>query len=201
MKNKIKEHFKKEDPILFAVLSKMSLTEEILPPLSKNYFQSLCRSIIGQQLSRKAAQNIFDRFIKLFKEKNVTSENLLKIKDKDIRIAGLSYSKIKYLKDLAGKIVKNELKINKIDTLKNEEVIIELTKVKGIGRWTAEMFLMFSLSREDVFSNGDLGLKKGIQKIYKLKKLPTLKQMEKLSKKWIPYRTYASRILWRSLEI
>jgi len=87
-----------------------------------------------------------------------------------------------------------------LDELDNGAVVEELTKVKGIGPWTAEMFLMFSLAREDVFSYGDLGLRKAIQKLYKLKKEPTNKQMEQITKKWSPYRTYASRILWKSLE-
>ena len=91
--------------------------------------------------------------------------------------------------------------MQKINEKSDEDVIVELTKIKGIGRWTAEMFLMFTLGREDIFSYGDLGLRKGIMKLYGYKKEPTEQQMEKLATRWKPYRTYAARILWRSLEI
>jgi len=126
---------------------------------------------------------------------------LLKLSDKKIRSCGTSNSKVSFLKDLAAKVLKNDLKLNKLDKLSDDLVIKELTKVKGIGPWTAEMFLMFTLGREDIFSHGDLGLKNAIKKLYKFKKEPTRKQIEKIVEIWKPYRTYASRILWKSLEI
>ena len=125
----------------------------------------------------------------------------MKIPDQKIRDAGLSWAKVKYLKDLADKVKNKVIHLEKLDTLSNEEVITELTKVKGIGPWTAEMFLMFTLGREDVFSHGDLGLKNAIKKLYGFKKDPTRKQVEKIIARWTPYKTYACRILWKSLEI
>jgi DNA-3-methyladenine glycosylase II len=117
-----------------------------------------------------------------------------------MRDQGISWAKIKYIKDLAQKVVDHEVDLVQIETLSDEEVIIALTKVKGIGRWTAEMFLMFALARPDIFSTGDLGLKRAIQKLYGLKVEPDEKKLLQLSKKWSPYRTYAARILWRTLD-
>lgn len=117
-----------------------------------------------------------------------------------MRSVGLSGQKARYIQDLAQKVTNKELVLEKLNMLENEEIINELVKVKGVGRWTAEMFLMFALRREDIFSYGDLGLRKAIQKLYGLKKEPTQKQAEKIAKNWIPYRTYACRILWKSLS-
>ena len=121
--------------------------------------------------------------------------------DEKIRSTGPSWSKVSYIKNIARAVVSGNLDLQKINEKSDEDVIVELTKIKGIGRWTAEMFLMFTLGREDIFSYGDLGLRKGIMKLYGYKKEPTVKQMEKLTNRWKPYRTYAARILWRSLEI
>jgi DNA-3-methyladenine glycosylase II len=189
-------HFKNSDTALHEAslkISKLTLSPHPDP------FLRLCRSIVGQQLSVKAAQTIFERFEKLFKQK-INSKELLEIPDEKLRGAGLSYQKVKYLKDLAAKTISGEIDLHDLNTKENEEIILELTKIKGIGVWTAEMFLMFSLGRTDVFSYGDLGLQNAIMKLYKLKQKPTVKQMEKLSKKWIPYRTFAAMILWRSLD-
>lgn len=109
--------------------------------------------------------------------------------------------KASFIKDLARKIIDGTVDFKKMDAWSDEEVIEHLVRVKGIGRWTAEMFLMFSLRREDVFSYGDLGLRNAMQKIYKMKKHPTPRQAEKISEKWRPYRTLASRYLWASLEV
>lgn len=196
MFEKALEHFEKNDSVLHeAGLKVETLTLSIHP----DPFLRLCRSIVGQQLSVKAAQTIFGRFESLFKH-GVSPKELLKISDEKLRGAGLSYQKIKYLKDLATKTISGEIDLHNLNTKENEEIIVELTKIKGIGVWTAEMFLMFSLGRPDVFSYGDLGLQNAIMKLYKLKQKPTEKQMEKFSKKWIPYRTFAAMILWRSLD-
>lgn len=195
MYKKALTHFKKNDPVLHEAGIKIeTLTLSIHP----QPFVRLCRSIIGQQLSVKAAQTIFDRFEKLF-EKGINPADLLKTQNDDLRSCGISYTKISYLKDLAHKTLSEEIDLHSLKNFSNEEVIETLVKVKGIGAWTAEMFLMFSLGRPDVFSSGDLGLRNAIQKLYKLKTKPTEKQIEKLTKKWSPYKTYASMILWRSL--
>jgi DNA-3-methyladenine glycosylase II len=156
-------------------------------------------SIVSQQLSVKASDTIWKRFKKLFGKKKITPDNLLKIEDEQIRAAGISYSKIKYMKGLSTMILKNELNLSAISTLSNEEVLLELTKVKGIGPWTAEMILMFSLGREDVFSLGDIGLRNAIAKLYNIDR-DDLKKVEKISETWKPYRTYAARYLWKSLD-
>ncbi|KKT38312.1 MAG: HhH-GPD family protein [Candidatus Gottesmanbacteria bacterium GW2011_GWB1_44_11c] len=113
---------------------------------------------------------------------------------------GMSHAKARYVRNLAEAIVSGELDVAHLDCLTDEDVIAKLSKVKGIGPWTSEMFLMFVLGREDVFSHGDLGLRKGIKKIYGLKKDPTKKKIENIISRWSPYKTYASRILWMSLE-
>lgn len=188
-------HFKKNDPVLHEAGIKI---DTIMLSIHPEPFVRLCRSILGQQLSVKAAQTIFDRFEKLF-EKGINPEDLLKNQNDNLRACGISYTKISYLKDLAHKTLSEEIDLHGLKNFSNKEVIETLVKVKGIGAWTAEMFLMFSLGRSDVFSYGDLGLRNAIQKLYKLKQKPTEKQMEKLTKKWSPYKTYASMILWRSL--
>lgn len=195
---KVFEHFRKSDPIIFELIKDIKELRALTR--SNNFFSDLCEAIINQQLSDKAARTIFNRFKKLFPKKIITAENLLKIPEIKIREVGTSWKKVAFMKNLAEKVVKLEINLEKLEELENELVIAELTKLHGIGRWTAEMFLMFSLAREDIFSAGDLGLRRGIQKVYKLKKEPTPKQIEKISKKWSPYRTYAALILWRSVD-
>ena len=201
MDDKAQRHFKKADPILFKVLDKViKLDGKIENPIRhpSDYFEDLCREIVNQQLSSKAGDTIFNRFKKLLHGK-ITPLEVVKIKGEKIRACGLSNSKVKYIKDLAQKIVDGEVDLAKLNKLSDEDVITELIKVKGIGKWTAEMFLMFSLGREDIFSHGDLGLKNAIKKLYSIEN-PTLEQVELITVKWSPYRTYASRILWRSLD-
>ncbi|MBI3379526.1 DNA-3-methyladenine glycosylase 2 family protein [Candidatus Gottesmanbacteria bacterium] len=195
---KVFEHFRKNDPLLFSYVKDIKSLKALSK--SNNFFSDLCEAIINQQLSDKAARTIFNRFKTLFPKEIITAKKLLKITDKKIREVGTSWKKVDFMKNLAGKVVKKEIELGKLENLKDQEVIIELTKLHGIGKWTAEMFLMFSLGREDVFSAGDLGLRRAMQKLYKMKKEPTLKQIEKISNKWSPYRTYAALILWRSVD-
>lgn len=195
---KVFEHFRQKDPVLFALIKNTKELKTLTR--SSNFFEDLCETIINQQLSDKAAATIFKKFKKLFPKGSITAVKLSKIPGKKIREAGTSWKKVEFMKNLAEKVVKAEINLKKLEELENEFVITELTKLHGIGRWTAEMFLMFSLGREDVFSAGDLGLRRAIQKAYKLKKEPNAKQIEKLSKVWSPYRTYAALILWRSMD-
>src|SRR5258708_1903236 len=165
-----------------------------------NLFEDIVGSIINQQLSGKAAATIFGRFKNLFKTKTFPKpQDVLKVPDEKMRACGISYSKIKYIKGLCLAIVDKSLNVKKIPDLSDEEVIIELTKIKGIGRWTAEMILIFSLKRPDVFSTGDLGLRTAVSRLYKLDQEDRVK-IEKLAKKWSPHRSLASWYLWRSLE-
>ena len=199
----ILKHFKKRDPKIHAVMENLNFDEWIKPYKStrgeNNYFLALCRSIVGQQLSGKAASSIYKRFADSFGRKVINPKNVLGKTDQELRDRGLSWAKVKYIKSLAEHVHSGELNLSKLDKLSDEEIITELTKVKGIGNWTVEMFLIFTLGREDVFSFGDLGLKKGIEKVYK-RKDPTIAQMERITKKWMPYRSYGTIALWHSLE-
>lgn len=186
------------DPILAQVIRRV---REPVWKLETDYFRSLVEAIISQQLSGKAADTIIGRFEKLFKKLPFTPKDILKLDKEQIRGVGISYGKVSYIQDVAEKALDQTLNFEKLLTLPDEDVIKHLIQVKGIGRWTAEMFLMFSLGREDVFSYGDQGIKNAMQKLYKLKKPPTPKQAEKISAKWKPYRSWACRYLWRSLEL
>jgi DNA-3-methyladenine glycosylase II len=187
------------DPILAKVIKRIELPER--KEKRANHFRSLVSSIINQQLSGKAADTIEKRFRSLFPDKKFPlPEDVLKMPASRLRRAGLSEMKVKYIKNLAKEIVNGKLDFRKLRCLENEEIIIEITKLKGVGRWTAEMFLMFSLNRPDVFSAGDFGLKKAIKNLYELEDLPDEKTANRLAKKWSPYRTLACRYLWASID-
>lgn len=198
MSAKARKHLQRVDPTLYSYVERI-----IIPDFSKRQdsFTELCDTIISQQLSGKAASTIFERFKTLFPNKKITVDRLLKLDDEKIRSCGTSWAKVRSLKDLAQKVENGVILLDSLDSMSDDEVKAHLVQIKGIGPWSAEMFLMFSLGREDIFSFGDLGLKKGIMKIYGLKKDPTVKQIERIISKWKPYRTYASRILWKSLEL
>ncbi|MBI5151793.1 MAG: DNA-3-methyladenine glycosylase 2 family protein [Candidatus Pacebacteria bacterium] len=197
-KKKILRHFEKIDPVLYALAQRVD-DFDIRP--TRDYFLDLCEAIISQQLAEKVGTTICTRFRTLFGNTPITATLVLQTPHKKIRSIGTSNAKVLFIKDLAQHIVDKRLQLENIESLSHEEIIQELTQVKGIGPWTAEMFLIFSLGREDVFSCGDLGLQRAIQRAYKYKKERTQKQLEKLSKKWSPYRSYACRILWESLEL
>lgn len=197
MKLSAEKHLSKVDPKFGELIKVVNLS--VQRKSRRTHFEALVEAIVSQQLSVKAADTIFFRFVALF-GKFPKPEQILKMMDSKLREVGLSYQKISYIKDLATKVLSKDLKLNTLSRLDNEAVITELVKVKGIGRWTAEMFLMFSLLRPDVFSSGDLGLRNAIIKLYKLKKPPTEKQLERITKKWSPHRTTASRYLWKSLN-
>ena len=168
-------------------------------PITKNPYESLVEAIITQQLSGKAADSISARFRDIY-GKFPKPADVLRTSDGKLRKAGLSYMKVSYIKDLSNKVESKELRLAYMKNLTDKEVIEQLTIVKGIGRWTAEMFLIFSLGRQDVLPVGDLGLKKGIQKLYSLSELPEKEEMEKIAQKWRPYRSVATWYLWRSLN-
>lgn len=196
MDKKVREHFRKVDPVLSRALADIGELEAMTTRVPKEYFSALCREIIAQQLNGKVAQIIFERFKNLFPRKKIDSKYLLKLKPEALRKTGMSHSKVKFLLNLAEKVESKIILLEKLKELDNENVINELTKVKGIGRWTAEMFLMFCLGREDIFSYGDLGLANAVRSIYKLEN-GTRKEIEEIVIKWSPYRSYACRILWR----
>lgn len=198
MRQKAFAHFRAVDPKLASIIQEIVPLKRTKPD---QYFADLVEAIICQQLSDKAGATIFARFTKLFPKGQIIPQAVHKLSAAAFRKVGTSWSKANYIKDLAQQVVSGEVKLDKLHELDDESVVRELVKIKGIGHWTAEMFLMFSLAREDVFSFGDLGLRRAMQRLYGFKKEPTPKQMENISKKWFPYRTYAARILWRSLEL
>ena len=190
---KIKNHFKKVDPIIYQVMKEMDLGQWWDRP-KRDYFMALCEDIVGQQLSGKAADSIFARFVGLFPKKQITPERILKLTDQQIRDIGTSWAKVRSLKDLAFQVKTRKINLEKLDQLSNEAAMAELIKVKGVGPWTAEMFLIFTLKREDVFSLGDLGLNKAINKLYGKRKV------EPIIKRWSPSKSFGCLALWHSLD-
>lgn len=221
--HKAVNHLKKSDPILRSIIERVGPCRMQFGPAE---FHSLAEAVVYQQLNGKAAETIFRRFSALAGEP-LTPKGILKLTDEQLRAAGLSKQKTAYLKDLAAKTANGELDFAHLPGLPDEEVIAHLTQVKGIGIWTAQMFLMFSLKRENVLPTGDYGIRMAMFKHYldvqrakmakkpspktkssakksgksKTKiKLPSPEQMEKIAKLWAPYRSVACWYLWRSLD-
>jgi DNA-3-methyladenine glycosylase II len=163
-------------------------------------YGALLRSIVGQQLSTKAARTIYGRMLELFDGHAPTPKQLLAVDPDKIRAAGLSRPKISYLRDLAQHVEDGELELERLVDLPDEEVIEQLTAVKGIGDWSAHMFLMFHLSRPDVLPVGDQGIRNAVKIQYRLRKIPDPKRLEKIARPWRPYRTLACLYLWSSLD-
>ncbi len=162
-------------------------------------FSDIIDAIISQQLSSKASQAISKRFKALFNNKSIKPSDVLKMSPEKIRKCGLSLTKVSYIQGLARAINERTLNLNKLPDLSDEQIKSELTKIKGIGKWTAEMILIFSLQRPDVFSLGDLGLRTAVSRLYKIDR-NNLKKIEEISLMWSPYRSFASRYLWKSLS-
>ena len=180
------------------------LIEKFGPPnfnLMNNYYESLIRSIVYQQLSGKAASIIYERFLDLFVfDIYPKPKDVLEVSIETLRSSGLSYQKVNYIRDLSEKWQDGTMNLTDIDSMTDEEISSELIKVKGIGQWTADMFLMFTLGRPDVFPFGDLGIQKGVMIITNMNRLPTQKEMERKTKKWQPYRTVAAWYLWKLVD-
>ena len=162
-------------------------------------YGALLRAIVGQQLSTKAARTIYLRVIDLFGGSTPSPEQLLEASEKDLRAAGLSGRKTEYIRDLAAHVLSGELELDRLEELGDEEVIAEIVAVRGLGQWTAEMFLMFHLERPDVLSGGDLGIRKAIQIEYGLEEMPTPTRVVEIGEPWRPHRSLASLYLWESL--
>jgi DNA-3-methyladenine glycosylase II len=190
-------HLKKADPLLGSVIDRVGAYRmEYRDP----DFQTLVRSIVYQQLSGKVARVIFNRLAALLPEGRITPEAILKLTPAKMRRAGLSKQKTVYIRDLARKTAGGKVRFDALDELADHEVIEHLTQVKGIGVWTAHMFLMFALRRPDILPTGDLGVRSAIRKVYGLEELPHPKQVEELALSWRPYCSVASWYLWRSLD-
>src|SRR6476646_7435655 len=190
-------HLKKCDPVLREIIERVG-------PFRMEYgvpqFSSLAEAIVYQQLNAKAAETIFKRFAALAGDP-VTPEGILKLSDEQLRGVGLSKQKSAYLRDLAQKTAEGILDFSKLPELPDEEVIEHLTQVKGIGLWTAHMFLIFSLRRLNVLPTGDYGVQMALKRHYRKRKLPRPKDMEKIARAWEPYRSVACWYMWRSLDI
>lgn len=190
-------HLKKSDPILSVIIERVGACRmEFGPP----EFGTLAETIVYQQLNGKAAVTIFKRFAALAGDP-VTPEGILKLTDVELRSVGLSKQKSSYLKDMAQRAVRGELEFSRLPEMSDDEVIKHLTQVKGVGVWTAHMFLMFTLRRPNVLPTGDFGIQMAIKKHYKKRKMPKPEQMAKIAKAWEPYRSVACWYLWRSLDI
>ncbi len=163
-------------------------------------YGALVRSIVGQQLSTKAARNIFGRLAALFGDRAPTPQQLLAADDETLRAAGISRQKISYLRDLARHVLDGQLELHRLDELSDEEVAREVTAVKGLGRWSADMFLMFHLGRADVLPVGDLGIRRAVERAYGLPDLPSEDALREISDPWRPFRTLACLYLWESLD-
>ena len=167
----------------------------------KDHLSALVGSIVSQQLSTKAASTIYGRFVALFPDNHIPSAHAIAaIDDTTLRSVGLSGQKVGYLRDLSARIGDGRLNLDELESLPDELVIERLTAVKGFGRWTAEMFLMFRLHRPDILPVGDLGIQNAIQRLYRLRKRPDAKRMIKMSEAWKPYRSVASWYLWQTLR-
>jgi len=162
-------------------------------------YGALLRAIVGQQLSTKAARTIYLRVLDLFGGTTPTPEQLLEASEEDLRGCGLSGRKTEYVRDLARHVLSGELELDRLPDLDDEQVIEEIVAVRGLGRWTAEMFLLFHLQRPDVLSGGDLGIRKAIQVEYDLEEMPTPTQVLEIGEPWRPHRSLASLYLWESL--
>jgi DNA-3-methyladenine glycosylase II len=190
-------HLKEADPVLRAIIERIgSYRMEYGDP----QFHSLAEAIVYQQLNGKAAVTIFKRLTALAGEP-LTPQGILKLTNEQMRAVGLSKQKSSYLRDLAERAHSGELNFARLPELPDQDVIEHLTRVKGIGVWTAHMFLMFALRRPNVLPTGDFGVRMAIKKYYNKRKLPKPAQMEKIAKAWEPYRSVACWYLWKSMDV
>ncbi len=188
-------HFNERDPILSDLIRMIG---ELSIPVTTHYFENLVMSIIGQQLSSKAAATIKSRVKMLLSE--ITPQTLLKTEEESLRKVGVSYAKIAYIKDLSTKIANKELDLDTLPLLDDPDVIKKLTQVKGIGKWTAEMFLIFSLARLDVVSVGDAGLQRAARWLYDLPERKDGNYLAEHIHKWTPYCSIAALYLWEAID-
>ena len=196
-RRRILNHFKERDPKIARVIQTIG---PFRLKRNRKYFVVLCRSIVSQQISTAAADTIYSRFQKLLDGQVPTPERVAGLKDAPLRAAGLSRQKAAYLKDLSHRFLDGTIRPRQLNYLDNEEIIDRLTGVHGIGRWTAEMFLIFSLNRLNVLPVDDLGLRVAVQNIYGMKARPDAKRLRAIGEQWNPLETVATWYAWRSLN-
>jgi DNA-3-methyladenine glycosylase II len=191
------------DPVLRAVIDQVGPDGLDDPRAGRpqDHYGALVRSIVSQQLSTKAARAIYGRLIERFGGRTPTPEEVLADDPEELRVAaGLSHAKILYLRSLAEHVHDRSLELERLDQLPDDEVVAELTAVRGLGLWSAHMFLMFHLQRPDVLALGDLGIRRAVMLRYGLSRLPSAPEIERIAEPWRPHRTLACRFLWRSLD-
>ncbi|MGN6662689.1 MAG: DNA-3-methyladenine glycosylase family protein [Solirubrobacterales bacterium] len=205
MSAKARRHLAAADPtmaVLIERVGKIDLSTRLRRRKEErpaDAYGALLRAIVGQQLSTKAARTIYMRVLDLFGGATPSPEQLLTAREQDLRAAGLSGRKTEYVRDLASHVLGGELELDRLVELGDEEVIEEIVAVRGLGRWTAEMFLLFHLERPDVLSGGDLGIRKAVQVEYGLAEMPPPTRVLEIGEPWRPYRSLASLYLWESL--
>lgn len=197
------EHLRASDPVLARLIDATGALPDGRQgrPEREDHYGALVRSIVGQQLSVLAARAIYGRLTARFGDRPPTPQEILDDEPEELRAAaGLSRAKVGFLRSLAEHVICGELDLEHLDSLSDEDVIAELVAVKGLGVWTAHMFLMFHLERPDVIAVGDLGVRRAIERAYGLDELPDTEAIERIAEPWRPYRTLACRYLWRSLQ-
>jgi DNA-3-methyladenine glycosylase II len=195
-------HLRAADPVLATVIDQIGVDGLGDPRAGRphDHYGALVRSIVGQQLSTRAARAIYGRLTERFGGRTPTPAEVLADDPDELRVAaGLSHAKVRYLRSLAEHVLDGSLDLESLDSLPDDEVLAQLTAVKGIGMWSAQLYLMFHLQRPDVVAVGDLGLRKAVMQRYGLPSLPDAAEMERIAEPWRPDRTLASRFLWRSL--
>lgn len=191
-------HLRNADPILESVIDRVG---PFTLRAKRDRFGMLVRSILSQQISTKAAESIRNRLLARLHPETLSVESLSQLTDEDLRSVGLSGQKVRYLRDLIEHVHSGQIPLNTIGRQTDAEIIRELTQVTGIGEWTAQMFLIFSLGRMDVLPHADLGIRTAIRNLYQLDELPNRTETERLATPWRPYATIASWYCWRSLEL
>src|SRR5215212_4574726 len=196
------EELRRSDPVMRRLIDRLGPLDEEERRRGRPHepYGALVRSIVGQQLSTKAARTIYERLIAQFDGRTPTPAELLAADPEQVRSAGLSRPKVSYLRSLAEHVESGELELARLDELPDEEVSEQLTAVKGLGQWTADMFLIFHLRRPDVVPVGDLGVRRAVERAYELPEIPDAAQVLEIGEPWRPYRSLASLYLWRSLD-
>ena len=194
-----RKHLMKADPKLNLIIKRVGPCE-LHAVAPRDAFEALCMSIASQQLSVKAAATIFGRFCDLFPKRKPTPERVMTLTDDQIRAVGFSRPKVSFIKDLAARVLDGRLDLKGLKKHSDDDVMQQLVAVKGIGRWTAEIFLMFRLGRPDIFPADDLGLMNAVQRAYGLRKRPDAKKLRKMGEAWKPHRSVAAWYLWQSLD-
>ena len=191
-------HLRKSDPVMADVIRRVG---PFRLEQRRGRFQSLVRSILAQQISTAVARSMLKKLEARLAPRKLSAENLSQLSFDDLRGIGLSRQKASYLQDLSAKVLDGTVRLHRVHRLTDEEIIEELIQVKGIGRWTVQMFLIFCLGRPDVFAPDDFGLRSAIQRMYELPELPKRAEAEEVAAPWRPHGTVASWYLWRSLEL